>query len=189
MTISVEDRKEVHGSEDFKKLGTLLMDYMVGKPVLRVTFAAGGELVFHLGDPQQYLTAKMRATGFTRGSWQLRIMRSPWETWTIGKPGMTIIAGMPVPWGEPLSEEKVELLLQDQFKDAKVTRVRVSAPADLAIEFSNDLGLVVLSRYAEKDPTKPLWKLATPHRMAIHVFGEPASCWSCLRSDIPRREA
>jgi hypothetical protein len=187
MTAAIDERKEIHGSEDFDKLGAMLREYLAGQPVLRVTLS--GELVFHLGEPQEYQTARMRKTGLARGSWQLRIMRSPWESRPVTKPGLTISAGVPVLLGEPLSEEMVEEKLKHQFKDAQVTNLKVTATADLAVSFSNGYDLVLWSRYAEKDPTKPLWKLSTPYKMAIHVFGEPASCWSYLRSDIPLREA
>jgi hypothetical protein len=188
MTTAVEDRKEVHGSEDFDKLVAMVKDYLVGKPVLRLAFAAGGEFVFHLGEPQEYMTAKMRGKGLTRGAWQLRVMRTPWIIQSIEKPGLIIGAGLLVPWGKPLSEAEIEAQLQRQFQDAKITAVRFEPPADLSVAFSNDRAFVLLSRYAEKDPTKALWKLTTPYKMAIHVFGEPASCWSYLRTDVPLRE-
>jgi hypothetical protein len=186
MRKAADDRKEVHGSEDFAKLGSILQD-LVGQPVLRITFA--GEMVFHLGAPQEYRTAKMRDAGLTRGSWQLRIMRSPWDIRPLTHPGVTISTGVPFLVGEPISDQAIETKLERQFKDAKVTEVRVAAPGDLSVSFSNDYALVLWTRYAEKDPTKPLWKLSTPYKMAIHVFGEPASCWSYLRSDVPLREA
>jgi hypothetical protein len=182
-TAALDERKEVHGSEDFEKLGVLLHD-LAGQPVLRVT--VGAELVFHLGQPQQYRTERLK--GLARGSWQLRVMRSPWQIRPLKPEGMTISAGLPFMLGEPLSDEKLESLFEQLFKEAKCEALKVSQTADLSISFSNGYALVLFCKYAPPDPTKALWKVSTPYKMAIHVFGEPAFCWSYLRSDVPQRE-
>lgn len=184
-TATVEERVEVHGSEDFEKLGVRLRDSLHNQPVLRVT--VGAELVFHLGTQQPYKTVRMQH--LIAGSLQLRVMRSPWQVRPLKSEGMTITAGLAVPFGEPLSDEIVEAKFENLFKDARVETLQVSATADLYLAFSNGYALVLFSRYAPTDPTKALWKVSTPNKMAFHVFGEPALCWSYLRSDVPRRQA
>lgn len=185
MTAVVDDRKEVRGSEDFGKLVALLRGYLHGQPVLRVT--VGAELVFHLGDPQPYKTARMK--GHVRGTWQLRVMRSPWQVYPTGETeGVTITSRFAAPFSKPLSDEMVETHFERLFKGVKVDDVHVNETADLFVLFSNAYVLASLCKYALPDATKALWKLATPYKMAIHVFGDPAFCWSYLRSDVPRRE-
>lgn len=182
MDMKTDDRKELRGLADFRKL-TALLEPLVGLPCLRAAFTYGDELEIHFGTATSY--HDKRLSDEKRGSWVLEVLTSPWLLTSSSPEGGAYLYGMPpiIIRSETVASQTIGNVLE-QLSGSKVESVAIAdGTLDLAIEFDNGFLWRLLSKYAEPGFELPLWELLMPFGMFLQVWGEPAPRWSCLRSD------
>jgi hypothetical protein len=180
--MTADDVKEARASQDFEKLKGLLSN-LVGQPCLRAGFSYGEELEIHFGEPTSYRHPKLSEK--TRGSWVLETLATPWMLFPDPKKGLAYTFGLlrpPLFPAAPVSKKELEQVMAN-LAGARVDAVQLDG-GDLSIQFSNGYVWYLLPRYAPPDLNLPAWELMTPYRAFIQFWGEPASVWSYLRSDV-----
>lgn len=129
--------------------GIARVESLAGVPLLKATFAYGGELRLHFGEPVEYESAKLR--GRTRGSWVLGLRATPWALTRDG----TLLS-------RSFDEPEHVLRQFNEREGSQLTAARVRR-ADLALtlRFADDAWFMALTEPRRRRVAE-LWELLTP---------------------------
>lgn len=129
--------------------GIAQVERLAGVPLLKATFAYGGELRLHFGEPVEYGSAKLK--GRTRGSWVLGLRATPWA---LTKAGVLL--------SRSFDEPEHVLRHFNEREGAQLTDARVRR-TDLALtlRFADDAWFMALTEPRRRRVAE-LWELLTP---------------------------